>query len=147
MFNGYRWEAKWADFTAAAQQASAAEIQKARAVETSWRELADLAASDIKGDYDAIEQKYQAALSRIDGLTADLDRLHSERADSAGTVPAAPQPAARACKPCTCRSPGEDAKRVAQSLAIARDCDLLAVRFNHLQSLYEGIRTQSQQKD
>ena len=143
MFNGYRWEARWAEFEASAQKVAVQKAEEARAVETAWRELADLAASDIKGDYDAIEQKYQAALSRIDNLTADLDRLHSERADSADAVPTAPQSAARACKPCTCRSPRPDARGTAQALEIARDCDLLAVRYNSLLNFYNAVKTGS----
>ena len=140
MFNGYRWEAKWADFTAAAQQASAAEIQKARTVETVWRDLADMAASDLRGDYEDIQKKYEVALSRISALSDDLDRLHSERADSAGTVPTASQPTAGACKPCSCQSHRADAKSIAEALTIAKDCDRLAVRYNRLLELYNSVR-------
>lgn len=141
--NGWRYDAKWAEFEAEANKAALDKVQQARAVETSWRDLADLVSSDLKGDYAEIETKYEAALKRLDLLNAELNRMRTDRAGRAGgaeQMPAASEPPSRACKPCKCGSSAEDGGGVAQALTIARDCDRLAVRYNALLQFYSTIK-------
>ena len=138
--NGWRWSAKWSEFEAQAAHEALEEAQKSQTIESSWRELADMAAQHTKEDYEEINQKYQMALARIDDLGLELDRLHEQRSDSAGQMPSVAKPAAGACKPCACQSHRADAKGIAEALTIAKDCDRLAVRYNRLLELYNSVR-------
>lgn len=138
--NGWRWSAKWSEFEAQAAHEALEEAQKSQTIESSWRDLADMAAQQTQKDYEEINQKYKSALARIDDLGLELDRLHEQRPDSAGQMPSVAKPAAGACKPCTCGSSRPYAKGVAEALTIAKDCDVIAVRYNRLLELYNNVR-------
>lgn len=141
--NGWRWERDKAQFEAQANQKALEQNQSMREIERGLQTLANLTSSSLKKDYDSVNQKYRDALKRI----SDFERMQHNDSDSANPMPKASTITARACEPCRCQSPAANAGRVAKSLEIAKDCDLLAVRFNQLQSFYERIRTQSQQKN
>lgn len=133
--NGWRWERDRAEFEAQANKAALEQLESTRTIEQNLQGLLNLTSQGLRQDYEAVNQKYKLALNRID----DLERMQHNNPDSADAVPQTPATAAGACKPCTGQSPRPDADRAKRALEIARDCDLLAVRYNKLLKFYQGL--------
>lgn len=135
VINGWRWERDRAEFEAQANKKALQQTQSVREIERGLQTFANLTASDLKRAYDNINQKYLDALNRI----SDFERVQHNNPDSANPMPKTPTTTARTCKPCTGQSPRPDADRAKRALEIARDCDLLAVRYNKLVKFYESL--------
>lgn len=135
MVNGWRWERDRAEFEAEANKKALEQTQSVREIERGLQTFVNLTSSELRKDYDSVNQKYRDALNRID----DLERMQHNNPDSADAVPQTPATAAGACKPCKCKPSRTDGSRAKRALEIARDCDLLAVRYNKLLKFYEGL--------
>ncbi len=138
--NGWRCSAKWSEFEAQAAHKALEEVQKSQTIESSWRELADMAAQQTQKDYEEINEKYKSALARIDDLGLELDRLHEQRSDSANPMPKTTSTSIRVNNSCKCRSSRSHGRGVEEALTIARDCDVLATKYNRLLQFYEDVR-------
>lgn len=133
--NGWRWERDRAEFEAEANKKALQQTQSVREIERGLQTFVNLTSSELRKDYDSINQKYRDALNRID----DLERMQHNNPDSADAVPQIATVTAGACKPCKCQSSRENGNRAKRALEIARDCDLLAVRYNKLLEFYQGL--------
>lgn len=134
--NGWRWERDRAEFEAAANQKALEQLESTRTIEQNLQGLLNLTSQGLRQDYEAVNQKYKLALNRID----DLERMQRNNPDSADAVPQTPATAAGACEPCKCQPSRTDGNRTKRALEIARDCDLLAVRYNRLLEFYQRAR-------
>ena len=133
--NGWRWERDKAEFEAQANQKALEQLESTRTIEQNLQGLLNLTSQGLRQDYEAVNQKYKLALNRID----DLERMQHNNPDSADAVPQTPATAAGTCKPCKCKPSRENGNRAKRALEIARDCDLLAVRYNKLVKFYESL--------
>ena len=133
--NGWRWERDRAEFEAAANQKALEQLESTRAIEKNLQGFLNLTSQGLRQDYEAVNQKYKLALNRID----DLERMQHNNPDSANPMPKTAAVTARACEPCKCKSSRTDGNRAKRALEIARDCDLLAVRYNKLLEFYQGL--------
>lgn len=140
----WRWDAKWSEFEAQAYKQASEVAAQSYKTSTAWRDLADLANNELKSDYAAVEKQYQDALSRIRDLGAELDRVRANSANDGDAMPANSRPAAGSSTACKCRPCEPNSRIMAGTLRIARDCDLLAVRYNKLLGLYNGIKEAQQ---
>lgn len=99
-----------------------------------------------------IEDKYQRLIVELNAHSDESDDLDGVHQSSGGNGQTGA--AAITCKPCPAcpvRSHGQDsatAQRAtqleAELLAVSKDCDAVAVRFNTLLKLYESYRKESQ---
>ena len=146
IINGWRWESKWSRFEAEANQQALKQAQSVRQIEASWQELVKLTSIDLKNDYTAINQKYQNALRRINDLSGQLERVQPNSASDTSAMPKTTSTANRVGNSCKCRSFKPHGRGVEEALAIARDCDVLATKYNKLLVLYESMRLKNMAK-
>lgn len=140
IINGWRWESKWSRFEAEANQQALKQVQSVRQIETSWQELVNLTSIDLKNDYTAINQKYQSAIRRINDLNSQLERVQSNSASDTSAMPKTASTANRASNSCNCRSFRSHGRGIDEALRIARDCDVLATKYNELLKLYQHVQ-------
>ena len=131
------WEARFAAFRMELAEQSAQSLREAQAQSAKWQ--ADL--TQAQKNYAAEKTELNA---RYDRMRAQLDRVRAERAGSADRMPAASQSAAGACSPCRCEPSAKDGSGIAEALAIARDCDLLALRYNALLDFFSTVKKDNQ---
>lgn len=131
--NGWRWERDRAEFEAQANKAALEQTQSMREIERGLQTFVNLTSSELRKDYDSVNQKYRDALKRL----SDFERMQHNNPDSANPMPKTPTTTARACEPCKCKPSRENGNRAKRALEIARDCDLLAVRYNRLLEFYQ----------
>ncbi len=137
-WSDHAWQAKWSDYQAEVARKSQEEISKAWQSEKNWQEAADVAARQGLADYDEINRKYQDALERIRVMSAD--RLRNAEPARSGNVPQSAGTSCRPCPACPSESRGSYV-RADQALKIARDCDVVASKFNRLLKLYQSVKT------
>ena len=140
IINGWRWESKWLRFEAEANQQALKQAQSVRQIETSWQDLVNLTSIDLKNDYTAINQKYQDALRRINDLNGQLERVQSNGASDTDSMPKIASTANRVGNSCKCGSFRPHGRGVEEALTIARDCDVLAMKYNELLKLYQHVQ-------
>lgn len=134
------WQAEVAEAKASVADQSYA------ALESVWREtlsiqaLADMAGERVLKDAEDVEREYREVVDALnqpepdDGLRQSGGRSSdgSEVPDRAGTT-------GTACSPCRC-DPCEPNVGAREALEIAKDCDLLATRYNALLELYQSVK-------
>lgn len=141
------WSASSARWRAEVAEAKATVAdQSYTALESVWREtlsiqaLADMAGERVLKDAEDVEREYREVVDALnqpepdDGLRQSGGRSSdgSEVPDRAGTT-------GTACSPCRC-DPCEPNVGAREALEIAKDCDLLATRYNALLELYQSVK-------
>lgn len=142
---GYRvssmsWQAEVAEAKASVADQSYA------ALESVWREtlsiqaLADRAGERVLKDADEVEREYREVVDALNQPEPDDGVRHSGGSTEDGSeVPDSAGVTGTACAPCRCdsREPYVGAR---EALEIAKDCDLLATRYNALLELYQSVK-------
>ena len=131
------WEARFAAFRMELAEQSAQSLRDAQAQSAKWQ--ADL--TRAQQNYAAEKNELNA---RYDSLLAQLDRVRADRSGGAADVPGAAGASAGACRACRCELSAKDGGGIAEALAVARDCDLLAVRYNALLDFYNNVKKDNQ---
>lgn len=134
------WEAEVAEAKASVAGQSYAALESVWRDALSIQALADSAGERVLKDADEVEREYREVVDALgqpepdDGVrqSGGCPKDGSEVPDSAGAT-------GTACAPCRC-DPREPYVGAREALEIAKDCDLLATRYNALLELYQSVK-------
>lgn len=134
------WQAEVAEAKASVADQSYA------ALESVWREtlsiqaLADRVGERVLKDADEVEHEYREVVDALNQPEPDDRVRHSGGSTEDGSeVPDSAGAPCTACRPCVCKSPRAHVG-AREALEIAKDCDLLATRYNALLELYQSVK-------